>query len=124
MIDHLLFDVSDFDRSRAFYEMALAPLGMDVVSEPAPQMVGFGADGKTIFWLMSRGRPTTQHAHLALVAPDHDAVDAFHAAGIVAGGTDNGAPGPRPLYHAGYYGAFVLDPDGNNIEAVCHTPVD
>jgi len=118
VIDHLLFDVSDFDRSRDFYEMALAPLGIEVVSEPAPQMVGFGADGKPIFWLMSRGRPTTQHAHLALLAPDHDAVDTFHAAGIVAGGTDNGAPGPRPLYHAGYYAAFVLDPDGNNMEAV------
>jgi catechol 2,3-dioxygenase-like lactoylglutathione lyase family enzyme len=124
VFDHVLFDADDFDRSRAFYEMALAPLGMEVVSEPAPQTVGFGADGKPTFWVMSRGRPTTRHAHVAFIAPDRDAVDTFHAAGLAAGGTDNGAPGPRPIYHAAYYGAFVLDPDGNNIEAACHTPVD
>src|ERR1700733_13819476 len=69
---------------------------------------------------MQRGKPTTQAAHFAFVAPDRDAVDTFHAAGLVAGGSDNGAPGPRPHYHAAYYGAFVLDPDGHNIEAVCH----
>jgi catechol 2,3-dioxygenase-like lactoylglutathione lyase family enzyme len=124
VFDHVLFDADDFDRSRAFYEMALAPLGMEIVSEPAPQMVGFGADGKPTFWLMSRGRPTTHGAHIAFVAPTRDAVDTFHAAGLAAGGTDNGAPGPRPIYHSSYYAAFVIDPDGNNIEAVCHTPVD
>jgi catechol 2,3-dioxygenase-like lactoylglutathione lyase family enzyme len=124
VFDHALIDVDDFDRSRAFYEMALAPLGIEAVSEPAPQMVGFGAAGKPYFWVMARGRPTTHHAHFAFEASDRDAVDAFHAAGIVAGGTDNGAPGPRPIYHSSYYAAFVIDPDGNNIEAVCHAPVD
>ena len=124
MLDHVLLDVSDFDRSRAFYEMALAPLGVEVVSEPAPQMAGLGEDGKPYFWLMQRGRPTTEATHVAFIAPDRDAVDTFHAAGLAAGGTDNGAPGPRPIYHSSYYAAFVLDPDGNNIEAVCHAPVD
>jgi catechol 2,3-dioxygenase-like lactoylglutathione lyase family enzyme len=125
VIDHVLFDCDDFDASREFYEMALAPLGIEVVSEPAPQMVGFGEGGKPYFWLMARGRPTTQHAHIAFAAPDRDAVDTFHAAGLAAGGSDNGAPGPRPIYHAAYYGAFVLDPAGNNIEAACHdAPVD
>jgi catechol 2,3-dioxygenase-like lactoylglutathione lyase family enzyme len=124
VLDHVLLDVSDFDRSRAFYEMALAPLGVEVVSEPAPQMAGLGEDGKPYFWLMQRGRPTTQAVHVSFLAPDRDAVDTFHAAGLVAGGTDNGAPGPRPIYHSSYYAAFVLDPDGNNIEAVCHAPVD
>ena len=124
MLDHVLIDVDDFDRSRAFYEMALAPLGIEVASEPAPQMVGFGEAGKPYFWVMARGRPTVHGAHFAFLAPDRDAVDTFHAAGLAAGGTDNGAPGPRPIYHPGYYGAFVLDPDGNNIEAVCHVPTD
>jgi catechol 2,3-dioxygenase-like lactoylglutathione lyase family enzyme len=124
VLDHVLIDVGDFDSSRAFYEMVLAPLGIDAVSEPAPQMVGFGEDGKPYFWVMARGRPTVHGAHFAFVAADRDAVDTFHAAGLAAGGTDNGAPGPRPIYHSSYYAAFVLDPDGNNIEAVCHTPVD
>jgi catechol 2,3-dioxygenase-like lactoylglutathione lyase family enzyme len=120
VFDHVGIEVGDFDRSRAFYEMVLAPLGIEVVMEPMPQMVGFGTEGKPSFWLMARGRPTVHGVHLAFPAADHDAVDTFHAAGLAAGGTDNGAPGPRPLYHASYYGAFVLDPDGNNVEAVCH----
>jgi catechol 2,3-dioxygenase-like lactoylglutathione lyase family enzyme len=124
VLDHILIDVDDFDRSRDFYEMALAPLGIEAVSEPAPQMVGFGEDRKPWFWVMARGRPTTHAVHVAFLASDHDAVDTFHAAGLAAGGTDNGAPGPRPLYHASYYAAFVLDPDGNNVEVVCHAPVD
>jgi catechol 2,3-dioxygenase-like lactoylglutathione lyase family enzyme len=124
VFDHLLLDVDDFDRSRDFYEMALAPLGIEVVSEPAPQMAGLGTDGKPSLWLMARGRPTTRGVHVAFGASTRDAVDAFHAAGLAAGGTDNGAPGPRPIYHASYYAAFVIDPDGNNIEAVCHAPVD
>jgi catechol 2,3-dioxygenase-like lactoylglutathione lyase family enzyme len=124
VLDHVLIDVGDFDASRAFYEMALAPLGVEVISEPAPQTVGFGEDGKPYFWVMARGRPTVHGAHFAFVAADRDAVDTFHAAGLAAGGTDNGAPGPRPIYHAAYYGAFVLDPDGNNIEAACHTAGD
>jgi hypothetical protein len=84
-------------------------------------MVGFGADGKPTFWLMSRGRSATHGAHLAFVAPDRDAVDTFHAAGLAAGGTDNGAPGPRPIYHSSYYGAFVLDPEGS-CSLVTQTP--
>jgi catechol 2,3-dioxygenase-like lactoylglutathione lyase family enzyme len=121
VIDHILFDCEDFDATREFYEMALAPLGIEVVSEPAPQAVGFGVEGKPTFWVMARGREATRHSHIAFAAPDRDAVDTFHAAGLAAGGTDNGAPGPRPIYHSSYYGAFVLDPAGNNIEAVCHS---
>jgi catechol 2,3-dioxygenase-like lactoylglutathione lyase family enzyme len=124
VFDHVLLDVDDFDRSRAFYEAALAPLGLEAASEPAPQMVGLGPEGKPLLWLMARGRPTTRGVHIALTAASREAVDAFHAAGLAAGGTDNGAPGPRPIYHASYYAAFVIDPDGNNIEAVCHAPVD
>ncbi len=120
MLDHVGIEVGDFDRSRAFYEMALAPLGLTVVMEPMAGAAGFGEAGKPWFWVMSRGRPTVHGAHLAFKAADRDAVDTFHAAGLAAGGTDNGAPGPRPQYHRAYYGAFVLDPDGNNVEAVCH----
>jgi catechol 2,3-dioxygenase-like lactoylglutathione lyase family enzyme len=124
VFDHVAIEVADLARSRAFYEMTLAPLGVEVVSEPVPHMVGIGSEGRPWFWLMGRDRPTARGVHLAFAAADRDAVDAFHAAGLAAGGTDNGAPGPRPLYHASYYAAFVLDPDGNNVEAVCHAPVD
>jgi catechol 2,3-dioxygenase-like lactoylglutathione lyase family enzyme len=128
MLDHVGLEVTDFDRSREFYEMALAPLGIAVVMSPVPQAAGFGSEVggvlKPYFWIMARGRPPVSGAHLAFAAPDRDAVDAFHAAALAAGGTDNGAPGPRPLYHAAYYGGFVLDPDGNNLEAVCHRPPD
>jgi catechol 2,3-dioxygenase-like lactoylglutathione lyase family enzyme len=124
VLDHVGIEVGDFEASRAFYEMALAPLGLSVVMEPAPQMAGFGEEGKPWFWVMARGRHAVHGVHLAFVAADHEAVDTFHAAGLAAGGSDNGAPGPRPLYHASYYAAFVLDPDGNNVEAVCHAPVD
>ena len=123
MLDHVLIDVDDIDASRTFYEAALAPLGVDVASEPAPNMLGFGEAGTPYFWVMERGRPSTANSHVCFGAPTRDAVDAFHAAGVAAGGTDNGAPGLRG-YHASYYAAFVLDPDGNNIEAVCHAPVD
>jgi catechol 2,3-dioxygenase-like lactoylglutathione lyase family enzyme len=126
MLDHVGIEVSDFDRSRAFYEAALDPLGIGVVMEPMPQTAGFGSDvdggPKPYFWVMARGRPTVSGAHISFAAPDRDAVDAFHAAALAAGGSDNGAPGPRPIYHPQYYGAFVLDPDGNNVEAVCHRP--
>jgi catechol 2,3-dioxygenase-like lactoylglutathione lyase family enzyme len=124
VLDHVGIEVGDFDRSRAFYEMALAPLGLEVLTEPMPQMAGFGAAGKPWFWVMARGRPAVHGVHLAFQASDRDAVDTFHAAGLAAGGTDNGAPGPRPLYHSSYYAAFVLDPDGNNVEAVCHAAVE
>jgi catechol 2,3-dioxygenase-like lactoylglutathione lyase family enzyme len=124
VLDHVAIEVDDFDRSRAFYETALAPLGFEVVMEPMPQMAGFGTADKPWFWVVARGRPTVHGVHLAFQANDRDAVDTFHAAGLAAGGTDNGAPGPRPIYHSSYYAAFVLDPDGNNVEAVCHAPLD
>ena len=91
-----------------------------------PGAVGFGSDlgdgPKPYFWVDGARPPPVSGVHVSFAAPDRETVDAFHAAALAAGGTDNGAPGPRPIYHPGYYGAFVLDPDGNNIEAVCHFP--
>ncbi len=120
MIDHLQLGVSDLAASRAFYEAALAPLGFGVVME-WENRVAFGPTARPIFFI-SVGRPVVTNLHLAFQAPDRDAVDAYHAAALAAGGRDNGGPGMRPQYHPHYYGAFVLDPDGNNAEAVCHTP--
>lgn len=124
MLAHVGIEVSDMERSRAFYAGALEPLGVTVVME-FDGAVGFGKETERgplpYFWLNARGRPATTGAHFAFGARSTDLVDAFHAAALAAGGTDNGAPGPRPIYHPGYYGAFVLDPDGNNVEAVCHT---
>jgi catechol 2,3-dioxygenase-like lactoylglutathione lyase family enzyme len=123
VIDHVGIEVGDIDRSRSFYEAALAPLGIELVME-FEGMLGFGKvterGRQPFFWVAARGRPAVSGVHIALGARERDQVDAFHAAGLAAGGTDNGAPGPRPVYHPGYYGAFVLDPDGNNIEAVHH----
>jgi catechol 2,3-dioxygenase-like lactoylglutathione lyase family enzyme len=121
MIDHAGFGVSDYQRSKAFYEQALAPLGVTLLMEPMGQAAGFGADGKPFFWIEARERAVRGGLHVALAAEDRETVDAFHAAALAAGGTDNGAPGVREIYHPHYYGAYVLDPDGNNIEAVCHT---
>jgi catechol 2,3-dioxygenase-like lactoylglutathione lyase family enzyme len=127
MLDHAGFPVSDYARSKAFYLQALAPLGYALVMEvqqhenDAPA-AGFGANGKPDLWIGGEGglqRPI----HIAVAAQDRAAVDAFYRAAIAAGGKDNGAPGLRPHYHPNYYAAFVLDPDGHNIEAVCHTPV-
>jgi catechol 2,3-dioxygenase-like lactoylglutathione lyase family enzyme len=127
MLDHAGFPVSDYTRSKAFYLQALAPLGYALVMEvqqhenDAPA-AGFGANGKPDLWIGGEGglqRPI----HIAIAAQDRAAVDAFYRAAIAAGGKDNGAPGLRPHYHPNYYAAFVLDPDGHNIEAVCHTPV-
>lgn len=119
MIDHIGLRVSDYARSKRFFENALAPLGYSLVMEFAGSAGGFGAHGKPDFWI-SPG--TTAPVHVAILSPDRAAVDAFHRAALAAGGRDNGAPGPRPEYHSNYYGAFVFDLDGNNIEAVCHTP--
>jgi catechol 2,3-dioxygenase-like lactoylglutathione lyase family enzyme len=123
MLSHVGIEVDDMERSRAFYEAALAPLGIEVVMDFG-QAVGFGKQTELgpnpFFWLNSRGRPATSGAHVCFGARTTDLVDAFHAAALSAGGTDNGAPGPRPQYHPGYYGSFVLDPDGNNVEAVNH----
>ena len=118
MIDHIKLHVADAERSKGFYTQALAPLGYRVVLEPAPGAVGMGTRFPD-FWLAQSDSPTV--AHVALRADDRATVDAFHAAALAAGGRDNGAPGLRPQYHPGYYGAFVLDPDGNNVEAVHHT---
>jgi catechol 2,3-dioxygenase-like lactoylglutathione lyase family enzyme len=120
MIDHAGFGVSDYQRSKAFYEQALAPLGVTLLMEPMGEAAGFGADRKSFFWIEARGRAVRGRLHVAFAAEDRDTVDAFHAAALEAGGTDNGAPGVREIYHPHYYGAYVLDPDGNNIEAVCH----
>jgi catechol 2,3-dioxygenase-like lactoylglutathione lyase family enzyme len=120
MIDHMGIKVTDLARSRAFYQKTLAALGYDLRLEVEGHL-GFGpADGKPCFWI-SQGRPAPG-IHVSFRAAERETVDAFHRAGLAAGGTDNGAPGLRPHYHASYYGAFVLDPDGYNVEAVNHTP--
>ena len=128
MIDHIGFPVSDYARSKAFYDKALAPLGYTLVMEATAEQTesghpaaGFGKDGKPDFWIGGEGR-LDKPLHVAIVAKDRAAVDAFYQAALVAGGKDNGAPGLRAHYHPNYYGAFILDPDGHNIEAVCHKP--
>ena len=129
MLDHIGFSVSELNRSRSFYERALAPLGvvkiMEVTAEQTGDSghVGFGEAGKPYFWIGdSAGKALQGTLHVAFVAADRAAVDAFHRAALAAGGRDNGAPGLRAHYHPTYYGAFVLDPDGHNVEAVCHKP--
>jgi len=119
MIDHLGIAVKDAAASRAFYAAALAPLGYGIVMEFKGH-VGFGPPGRPQFWI-SEGAPASP-LHLAFAAPNRAAVDAFYAAAIKAGARDNGPPGLRPHYHSHYYGAFVIDPDGHNTEAVCHAP--
>jgi catechol 2,3-dioxygenase-like lactoylglutathione lyase family enzyme len=127
MLDHIGFGVSDFARSKAFYERALAPLGYRVAMQVTPEETGgdahagFGDERKPYFWI-GTGNALKGRLHVAFVAKDRAAVDAFYHAALAAGGTRNGAPGLRPHYHPNYYGAFVLDPDGHNVEAVCHTP--
>jgi catechol 2,3-dioxygenase-like lactoylglutathione lyase family enzyme len=121
MLDHVSLNVADYPASRAFYERALAPLGIEPLMEPFEGIAGFGAEGKPFFWITARANPHSG-VHVAFAAASRRLVDAFHAAALEAGGTDNGGPGPRPIYHRHYYGAFVLDPDGNNVETVCHLP--
>ena len=118
MFDHVGPNVKDCERSRAFYEQALAPLGWTVLAEwPEHGVCGLGEERPT-FWIHQR-EPYTTGMHVAFASPDRATVDAFYTAALAAGGTDNGPPGLR-WYHENYYGAFVLDPDGNNVEAVCH----
>lgn len=126
MIDHVGIPVSDYARAKAFYEKVLAPLGYTLIMEVRQHendtpACGFGIDGKPDFWIGGDGA-LNNRVHIAITAKDRAAVDAFHRAGLEAGGRDNGAPGLRPHYHPHYYGAFLLDPDGHNIEAVCHKP--
>ena len=119
VLDHLGIAVTNVARSRAFYEQTLQPLGIECVAEVEDGWLGFGRGDKADFWF---GEDETSHSpmHIAFRATSRAEVEAFYQAAIAAGGTDNGKPGLRPEYHAGYYGAFVLDPDGHNIEAVCH----
>jgi catechol 2,3-dioxygenase-like lactoylglutathione lyase family enzyme len=119
MLDHVTIGVGDLDRSMAFYDLALAPLGISRRYVDGATFAGYGVPGQAFFWI-GRRDAVMSGAHIAFTAPDRATVDAFHAAALAAGGRDNGSPGIRPHYHAAYYGAFVLDPDGHNIEAVCH----
>jgi catechol 2,3-dioxygenase-like lactoylglutathione lyase family enzyme len=119
MIDHVSVRVMDFPRLLAFYRAALEPIGYRVLME-YPGAVGLGADGKPDLWLMQTEQPLNP-THVAL-SSTRACIDAFHAAGLAAGGGDNGPAGPRPDYHPHYYAAFILDPEGNNIEVVSHGP--
>ncbi|HEX4761006.1 MAG TPA: VOC family protein [Thermoleophilaceae bacterium] len=120
VIDHIGVGVRDYEQSLDFYIRALAPLGLDLVAETEAdnRAAGFGYKGRDDFWI-HEGRPLGR-THIAFEAPSRQHVDAFHAAAVEAGGRDNGAPGPRPEYSATYYAAYILDPNGNNIEAVHH----
>jgi catechol 2,3-dioxygenase-like lactoylglutathione lyase family enzyme len=120
-LDHVGLDVSDYEASKAFYDQALAPLGLTLMMEPIERVGGYG-DNFPFFWIAQRHRGADSGVHVAFTADDRASVDAFHEAALAAGGKDNGGPGVREIYHPHYYGAFVLDPDGNNVEAVCHTP--
>ena len=126
MIDHMGIAVSDIERSRKFYETALGALGMSVNMEVGPDQtesggtaLGLGARDEKIFWIADQERPG-EGTHVAFRVERREQVDAFHAAGVKAGGRDNGAPGLRPHYGPNYYAAFICDPDGANIEAVCY----
>ena len=122
MLDHIGLIVHDYERSKAFYQAALAPLGYELVMEMG-DWAGFGWGGKPQL-LIKGGSSTAPAVHVAFSAEDRDIVQGFYDAAIEAGGKDNGAPGLRPEYHDNYFGAFVLDPDGHNIEVVCHIPED
>lgn len=125
MIDHSGLTVSDFRKSKTFFARALAPIGYELIMELSAavtghvDVAGFGVPPKPDFWIAA-GKPNDPPVHIAFRVTSRTLVDAFYEAAIAAGGRDNGAPGLRPHYHANYYGAFVLDPDGHNIEAVCH----
>ena len=127
VIDHFGLQVADYQRALRFYRSALAPLGISIVMQVTKEATGsyegagLGRDGKPDFWL-SAGKHTAPPVHIAFVADSRTAVDRFFEAALAAGGVDNGGPGIRAHYHPNYYGAFVLDPEGHNIEAVCHKP--
>jgi catechol 2,3-dioxygenase-like lactoylglutathione lyase family enzyme len=122
-LDHISFQASDYDKSRAFYIAALAPLGINAMmefGEAGERTTGFG-DSTPFFWL-GEGDGLVGRLHVSFSAGSHAQVQGFHAAAMAAGALDNGGPGLRAEYHPTYYAAFVLDPDGHNIEAVCHAP--
>jgi len=131
MIDHMSTYATDYEATKTFYAAALATLGHSLQAEfqaswdpdfPERRCCAFGAD-RPVFWVIEvKSENAATPRHTAFTASNREAVAAFHAAGLAAGGTDNGAPGLRAEYHPDYFGAFVLDPDGNNVEAVCHTP--
>ena len=121
MLDHVSLGVSNFERSKKFYDQALRPLGIERLYADGPNAAGYGVAPKAFFWIGLRDASQTG-SHVAFTAQDWETVQRFHQAALQAGGTDNGPPGLRPHYHQNYYGAFILDPDGHNIEAVCHTP--
>lgn len=118
MFDHIGFSVRDLPKTRAFYTAALAPLNL-AIRYDRDNVIAFGAPGKAALWFYGKGDGPTG-VHIALLATTIAQVDAFHAAALAAGGKDNGAPGLRPHYTPTYYGAFVIDPDGHNLEAVCY----
>lgn len=119
MLDHVTLGVTDIERSAQFYDLALRPLGIERLYAEGEGYIGYGTSRKAFFWIGPRAVPQTS-VHIAFATQDRETVNRFHAAALAAGGQDNGPPGPRPHYHENYYGAFVLDPDGHNIEAVCH----
>jgi len=128
MIDHLGISVSDYPKSKLFYEKVLAALGHECIMEITPEMTGgdayhcgFGSNHKPSFWISAAGEVCAS-IHIAFIANSRADVDTFYHAALAAGGKDNGAPGLRTIYHPNYYGAFILDMDGHNIEAVCHSP--
>lgn len=128
MIDHLGITASNYDKSKAFYLQALAPLGYTLLMEIPKELTGdqpvagFGEAPKPDFWVAGAKAGNAPPVHVAFRASSRAQVDAFYAAAMAAGATDNGPPGVRPHYHQNYYGAFVRDPDGHNVEAVCHDP--
>ena len=121
MLDHVSLGVSDFARAKNFYDQALAPLGLKALMGDDATFGGYG-DERPFFWIGQAQGEASARVHVAFTAQTRAAVDAFYAAAIAAGGTDNGPPGIRAHYHPTYYGAFVLDADGHNVEAVCHAP--
>ena len=130
MIDHLSTYATDFAATKAFYFAVLGELGYSLQAEmtfdadpdfPGRRACAFGPDGRPVFWVVEV-RESSSPRHVAFAAKDRESVAAFHEAGLSAGGEDLGAPGPRPIYHDNYFGAFLTDPDGNNVEAVCHFP--
>lgn len=122
MFDHVSIQVTNLARALAFYDAALAPLGITRLYAEGGSAHGYGIAAKAFFWIGERDTVQTG-THIAFVAKDRATVDRFHAAALAAGGTENGPPGLRPRYHADYYAAFILDPDGHNIEAVCRAPL-
>lgn len=126
MIDHLSTYATDYEKTKKFYAKTLPLLGYPLQGEwntdgSAPKMCVFGPEGRMIFWIIEK-KEAASPRHIAFSAQNRGAVSDFHKAAMEAGGKDNGAPGLRPEYHEDYFGAFAFDPDGNNVEAVCHAP--